>query len=209
MGKAYAREDDRWFSDIKLRLERGRVPQPRFAILRCAKLKKPANMAASLQHTFRERETPNADLERTPENTILHGPDTSEAVLDAWRERAPEKIRANAVHGLEYFIGASPEAMHAMSPQEQDAYFRGALDWLKERHGAENVLSAVVHRDESTPHMTVMTIPLDEHGKLNARPEAPCPHHGPRGRCGAPRAPERALPGAGWGVGRGLASESL
>lgn len=170
MAGSHARGDEGLVPEIGLRLEHRRVrQQPRYAILRCAKLKKPANLAASLQHTFRERETLNADLKRRHENTILHGPDTSEAVLDAWRDRAPEKIRANAVHGLEYFIGASPEAMHAMSRAEQDAYFRDALDWLKERHGAENVLSAVVHRDESTPHMTVMTIPLDEHGKLNAR----------------------------------------
>ena len=170
MAGSHARGDEGLVPEIGLRLEHRRVrQQPRFAILRCAKLKKPANIAASLQHTFRERETLNADLKRRHENTILHGSDTSEAVLDAWRDRTPEKIRANAVHGLEYFIGASPEAMHAMSRAEQDAYFRDALDWLKERHGAENVLSAVVHRDESTPHMTVMTIPLDEHGKLNAR----------------------------------------
>ncbi len=169
MSRSRALTDEGLVPEIGLRLERGRVRQPRFAILRCAKLKKPANLAASLQHTFRERETPNADLKRRHDNTILLGPDTSEAVLDAWRDRAPEKIRTNAVHGLEYFIGASPEAMHAMSRAEQDAYFRDALDWLKERHGAENILSAVVHRDESTPHMTVMTIPLDEHGKLNAR----------------------------------------
>ena len=170
MGRAHAHGDEGLVPEVGLRLEHRRVRhQPRFAILRCAKLKKPANIAASLQHTFRERETLNADLKLRHENAILHGPDTSEAVLDAWRERAPEKIRANAVHGLEYFIGASPEAMHAMSREQQDAYFRDALDWLKERHGAENVLSAIVHRDESTPHMSVMTIPLDGHGKLNAR----------------------------------------
>ena len=170
MGRARAQGDEGLVPEIGLRLEHRRVrQQPRYAILRCAKLKKPANLAASLQHTFRERETLNANLKLRHENTILHGPDTSEAVLDAWRNRAPEKIRANAVHGLEYFIGASPEAMHAMSRAEQDAYFESALDWLKERHGAENVLSAIVHRDESTPHMSVMTIPLDGHGKLNAR----------------------------------------
>ncbi|WP_414811527.1 plasmid recombination protein [Paracoccus sanguinis] len=42
------------------------------------------------------------------------------------------------------------------------------MDWLEERHGKENVLSAVIHRDEATPHMTVMTIPLDDRGKLSA-----------------------------------------
>lgn len=150
----------------------GRVqtaPGPRFAILRCAKIKTLGNMGASLQHTFRERDTPNADPARRIDNTVLVGGTDSAAILDAWRARAPDKIRANAVHGLEYFIGGSPEALKAMSQDQQDAYFRDALDWLKDRHGAENILSAVIHRDETTPHMTVMTIPLDRQGKLNAR----------------------------------------
>ena len=161
--------------DDELRFGRtigGRVqtaPSRRFAILRCAKIKTLGNMGASLQHTFRERETPNADPSRRIDNTVLVGGTDSSAVLDAWRTLAPAKIRANAVHGLEYFVGGSPEALKAMSRDQQDAYFRDALDWLKARHGAENILSAVIHRDETTPHMTVMTIPLDDHGQLNAR----------------------------------------
>ncbi|KTF06285.1 plasmid recombination enzyme family protein, partial [marine sediment metagenome] len=50
------------------------VTTPRsFAILRCAKIKTMGNMGASLQHTFRERDTPNADARRTPYNTVLVG----------------------------------------------------------------------------------------------------------------------------------------
>ena len=170
MAGSHARGDEGLVPEIGLRLEHRRVrQQPRYAILRCAKLKKPANLAASLQHTFRERETPNADPARIRDNTVLVGAEDSRGVLDAWRARAPEKIRANAVHGLEYFIGGSPGALNAMSRDDQDAYFRRALDWLEERHGKENVLSAVIHRDEATPHMTVMTIPLDDRGRLNAR----------------------------------------
>lgn len=41
-------------------------PYRSFAILRCAKIKTLGNMGASLQHTFRERDTPNADTRRTP-----------------------------------------------------------------------------------------------------------------------------------------------
>lgn len=140
-----------------------------FGIMRTAKIKTLGNMGASLQHSFRERETPNADPDRTSYNTILVGGDNSKEVLAAWKDRAPEKIRKNAVHGLEYFIGGSPAKMKAMTREEQDTYFRDALGWIENRHGKENVLSAMVHRDETTPHMTVMTIPLDDKGKLNAR----------------------------------------
>lgn len=140
-----------------------------FAILRLAKIKAMANMAASLQHTFRERETPNADSERLHDNTVLLGADNSAGVIEAWHDRAPEKVRSNAVHGLEYFVGGSPARLNTMSRDEQDAYFGDALDWIKQERGAENVLSAVIHRDETTPHLSVMTIPLDEKERLNAR----------------------------------------
>lgn len=140
-----------------------------FAILRTAKIKTLGNMGASLQHTFRERDTPNADPKKRIDNTILAGRETADGVLKDWHQLAPAKIRKNAVHGLEYFIGGSPEKMHAMSREQQDQYFADALAWLEKRHGKENILSAVIHRDETTPHMTVMTIPLDDKGKLNAR----------------------------------------
>lgn len=140
-----------------------------FGIMRTAKIKTLGNMGASLQHTFRERETLNADPDRSGDNTIMVGADNSKDVLAAWKERAPEKIRSNAVHGLEYFIGGSPEKMKTMTREEQDTYFRDALSWIEHRHGKENVLSAMIHRDETTPHMTVMTIPLDDRGKLNCR----------------------------------------
>ena len=107
-----ARDDEE-----RLRFDRrvgGRMPHlgtaRSFAILRCAKIKTLGNMGASLQHTFRERDTPNADARRTPDNTVLVGGNNSQAILDAWKDRAPEKIRSNAVHGLEYFVGGSPEA---------------------------------------------------------------------------------------------------
>lgn len=147
----------------------GGNPDAHYAILRVAKLKTKGSLAAALSHNLRERETLNADKERFYENTILKGADTVQGSLQAWDARAPEKIRINAVHGLEYFVGGSPDRINAMSRTEQDAYFSKALEWFKDRHGAENIISAVVHRDETTPHMQIIVIPLDERNKLNAR----------------------------------------
>ena len=126
-------------------------------------------IAASAQHTFRERETPNADQERTPENEILVGPDNAKQLCQAWSDRAPDKVRSNAVRAVEYLVTASPEAMKRMNRAGQDSYFRDALQFLQDKHGKENILSAVVHRDETTPHLSVTVIPLDDRGKLNAR----------------------------------------
>ncbi|UWR88042.1 MobV family relaxase [Phaeobacter inhibens] len=142
---------------------------PGFVILRTAKIKTLGNMSGSLQHTFRERETPNADEARRAQNQVVIGPDNSEAVLLAWKENAPEKVRKNAVIGIEYLVTGSPAAMARMSRSEQDEYFAKSIQWLKIRHGAENILSAVIHRDETTPHLTAMVMPKDARGKLNAR----------------------------------------
>ena len=134
-----------------------------------AKIKTLGNLASSAKHTFRQRETPNADPELKDANEVWIGPDSAEGMAAAWVERAPEMIRKNAVHALEYLVTASPEALAAMSKAEQDGYFARGLDWLCQRHGEENVLSAVIHRDETTPHLTAMVIPLDDRGHLNAR----------------------------------------
>lgn len=152
-----------------LRNRGGRPPDPRYAILRVGKIKTKGQLGAALAHNLRERHTPNADVDRLGDNIVLKGPGNGRDVIAAWEARAPETIRKNAVHALEYFIGASPEKMAAMSRNRQDAYFRKALDWFEARHGADNVLSAVIHRDETTPHMQILVIPLDARGRLNAR----------------------------------------
>ena len=51
-----------------------------FAIMRCKKLAKMGNVAASLKHAYRERETPNADASRTPDNDHWAAKSTDEAM---------------------------------------------------------------------------------------------------------------------------------
>lgn len=140
-----------------------------FAILRVGKIKSRATLSAALGHNLRELETPNADASLSKDNTVLRGGKTVADGLAAWDERAPDKIRKNAVHAVEYFVGGSPEKLKEMPFHDQAQYFSEALRWIEERHGAKNVLSSVVHLDETTPHMQVIVIPLDERGKLNAR----------------------------------------
>lgn len=141
----------------------------RFAILRTDKLKHLASVRRSLKHSFREQPTPNADAARLAENTHIG----AASVEDAMRQvaaRLPKKRRKDAVLAIEYLVTGSPEAMHGKSRAEQDAYFDDALAWLRERHGADNVVYAGIHRDERTPHMYAYVVPLDpDTGRLNCR----------------------------------------
>jgi uncharacterized protein with PIN domain len=140
----------------------------KYAILRVQKLKSAVGIRRSMKHAFREQETPNADAQRTPENTHIGASSSAEA-LRGFRARLPEKVRKNAVLAVEYLMTASPEVMASKSREAQDAYFRDALAWLKARHGAENVVYAGIHRDEKTPHMYAYVVPIDPVGKLNCR----------------------------------------
>jgi len=87
--------------------------------------------------------------------------------MERIRERVPEKRRSDAVLAIEYLIGSSPDAFE--TAEGHMAYFRDALAWLKERHGAENVIASSLHFDETTPHMVAYVVPLDDSGKLNAK----------------------------------------
>lgn len=139
-----------------------------YAILRTQKLKSGQAVRRSLTHAFREQETPNADPERTPENSHIGAENVQEA-LERFNARLPDKVRKNAVLCIEYLITASPEDLHGKTRQEQDAYFRDALKWLQAKHGAENVVYVGVHRDETTPHLYAYIVPIDDKGRLNCR----------------------------------------
>nr|WP_295108297.1 MobV family relaxase [uncultured Caulobacter sp.] len=133
-----------------------------YAILRTAKLKSFGEIGGSLAHTFRERETHNADPALKLANEHW-GAETGAGALAAIRAALPAKYRSDAVLCIEYFVGHSPEWRG-----DDAAYFRGSLHWLCDRHGAENVISAHVHRDEKTPHLVAYVVPRDG-DKLNAK----------------------------------------
>ena len=139
-----------------------------FAILRTQKLKAAVAVRRSLKHAFRAQDTPNADPDRLGENSHL-GANSVDEAMKAFQNRLPEKIRKNGVLAIEYLITGSPDGMNSKSRRDQDAYFTDALAWLKERHGAENLIYAGIHRDETTPHLYAYVVPLDPQGKLNCR----------------------------------------
>lgn len=137
------------------------------AILRVEKLKSFGNIGGSLSHTYRTRETPNADTDRADQNEHSHS--TADQAMQAFRQKIPAKRRKDAVLGLEYFVGGSPEWFQGKNREQQDAYLRDALNWIEQRHGKENVVAWSIHRDETSPHLVVYVVPLDEQGKLNAK----------------------------------------
>ena len=139
-----------------------------YAIMRCAKLKSMGSVASSLKHCFRERETPNADAQKTPDNEHGEAAHTSEA-MGKLREMLPEKRRKDAVLMVEYLMTASPEWWKTASADQQAEFFRQSRAWLDDKFGAQNVIVATVHRDETSPHLSAFVVPLTRDGRLSAR----------------------------------------
>lgn len=141
-----------------------------FAIMRTQKLKSAVAVRGSLKHSYREQETPNADESRSNKNVVLVGANNSKEAMQDFRSKLPEKIRKNGVQCVELLITGSNEAMNNKSYDEQMAYFKDSLDWIADKFGGkENIINAGVHFDETTPHMYVYVVPLDDQGKLNCR----------------------------------------
>ena len=136
-----------------------------FAILRTAKLKSFGEIGGSLSHNYRDRPTPNANPQQTPQNE--HSLKNSELVMSAIKEKLPEKRRKDAVLCVEYLITASPDWI-GWNKSDEQKYFDEAKKWLEDKHGKDNVIATTIHRDETTPHLVAYVVPLVD-GKLNAK----------------------------------------
>jgi len=139
-----------------------------YAIMRAKKLAHMGSVAASMQHCYRERETHNADQERTPDNQHLVAKSTDEA-MGKLRVLLPEKRRKDAVLAVEYVMTASPEWFAQATPEQEKAFFQRSLQWLADKYGADRIVTASIHRDEATPHLSAFVVPLTQDKRLSAK----------------------------------------
>ena len=70
---------------------------------------------------------------------------------------------------MDTLVTASPEFFKGKSTQETAAYFKWATEFLADRVGRENIISAVVHMDEKTPHLHLTFVPLTKDNRLCAK----------------------------------------
>lgn len=136
--------------------------------MRCKKLTGMGSVAGALQHCYRERETPNADADRTPENEHRAATSTDEAMGEL-RRMLPEKRRKDAVLAVEYVMTASPEWWKQATPQQQAEFFRRSEQWIAQKYGGDRIVTSTIHRDEATPHLSVFVVPLTRDGRLSAK----------------------------------------
>lgn len=87
--------------------------------------------------------------------------------IQAEIDRAGAKTRSNSVIALDAIYTASGEFFKGKSNEENDQFFRDCLRFHQKKFG--HVVSAVIHYDETTPHLHVLSVPLTQDGRLSAR----------------------------------------
>lgn len=141
------------------------------AILRFSKIKSMRDLRGALAHNLRVQDTPNANPARGHLNQIPQRMNTIEKCLTIYGERLGKQApRKNAIYAHEAVVTGSPDVINGMDENQLQQYFTDSLKWLCDLHGGKDrLVCAVIHRDETTPHLQAIFIPIDDRGRLNSR----------------------------------------
>ncbi len=146
---------------------------PQYAILRFEKHK--GNPVRPLEaHHERQKEkyasNPDIDMSKSKYNFHIVKPEGRYYQFIQNRiEQAGCRTRKDSTRFVDTLITASPEFFKGKTREQTEAFFQRAADFLIQRVGRENIVSAVVHMDERTPHMHLTFVPLTKDNRLCAK----------------------------------------
>ncbi len=143
-------------------------------VLHMDKFKKDA-VRGIQSHNRREREShsnPDIDYSRSVGNYDLCG-NTSSKYAEAIQNRIDDllmvkAVRKDAVHLCGLIVSSDTSFFTRIGKDETRRFFKEAAAYLTDFVGKENVISAMVHMDEKTPHMHFLHVPVTPDGRLSA-----------------------------------------
>ena len=143
-------------------------------VLHMDKFKKDA-VRGIQSHNRREREShsnPDIDYSRSVGNYDLCG-NTSSKYAEAIQNRIDDllmvkAVRKDAVHLCGLIVSSDTSFFTRIGKDETRRFFKEAAAYLTDFVGRENVISAMVHTDEKTPHMHFLHVPVTPDGRLSA-----------------------------------------
>lgn len=125
------------------------------------------------EHSYR-----HADPERRHLNQIYHVNEYCKMPLHKAIEarikegyQAKKGIRSDAVKYQTHVVtGTHEDMVHIFSKKEtSEAWIKANYAFMVREFGKENIVRFVLHRDERTPHVHVVTVPLTKDGRLSAK----------------------------------------
>jgi hypothetical protein len=136
------------------------------------------NDAGTSAHIERTIHPKNADESRTHLNRELIGfPEIVKNRTEAIQSRIENagitrKIGKNQVRAIGVMLSGSPDDMKRIEDAGNlNDWCADNVDWLEKTFGADNVVSAVLHRDETTPHIHATIVPIVTGERRKAKEE--------------------------------------
>ena len=145
-----------------------------YLVLHMDKFKKEA-VRGIQSHNNREREShsnPDIDYSKSQGNYDLHGQkaEYTQAIQNRIDDLLLVKaVRKDAVHMCGLIVSSDSAFFEKLTPEDTRRFFEESKAFLAEFVGPENVISAMVHMDEKTPHMHFLHVPVTPEGKLSAK----------------------------------------
>ncbi len=115
-----------------------------------------------------EAANPQIDSERTRNNyrfTPYFGKTYTEFINDRIKELGLSP-RKDAVVMNSFVVGSDKTFFDKLPKALQYEFFSDCTKFFAERYGKENIISAVVHLDETTPHLHLNLMPVTKDGRL-------------------------------------------
>lgn len=148
-----------------------------FGICRVEKYRK-GDVTGIQRHDRREAEKSKSNLEidysRTHLNYDLHNSNNEISFSKKVKElisrlKLKRKLRYDASVMCQFMCGASPDFFKDKSAEQIKSYFVDCYNFLSNKYGKENIVSAIVHLDETSPHMHFNFVPITPDNRLSAR----------------------------------------
>lgn len=134
-------------------------------ILRFAKIKNVANIRQAGAHQHRHhKNTPNANPQLNKLNRYFHGTNNLAADVKGRLEILDKEPRKNSVLAMEGLLQLSPELIKPDGKEDIEVlreWYKQSKEWLNKEFG-DNLVNAVLHRDEETPHIHFVVVPVVE-----------------------------------------------
>ena len=113
----------------------------------------------------KDRTILNYDLQN--ENHINYNHKVKEIIKDGYK--VDKGIRKDAVVMTSTLVTSDNQYFKELSQEDQKKFFKHTYKFFKEKYGENNIVSATVHLDETTPHMHLCSVPITSDGRLSAK----------------------------------------
>ena len=145
-----------------------------YAVVHMMKIKSGA-IGGIQSHNNREHEpktNPDVDMSRSEDNyDLVPCRNYKKSIKEKLSNlvKSNRAIRKDAVVVCNFIVTSDNATMEALGVDRQREFFEDSVKWFSDRYGADRILNATVHMDETTPHLHIGVVPITQDGRLSAK----------------------------------------